>query len=129
MSQYKELIDAAAGLASDKLEEVIRDGVAKMRASSKDLKEPWQKSVVFILAISLEREGIKGLEKAERCLKNLLHGKTANLSDLPLLARSEALMMMQKTEAAERSAAAAYISVAGNLISGILTASIKGLVL
>lgn len=129
MSNYEKLIDITVNITSDKLEKVIKESAAKVRESAKDADEPWQRSVVLILAITLEREGIKGLEKAEKCLKNLLHGKTANLSDLPLLARSEALEMMQKVEASERSEAAAYVSIAGNIVSGILSASLKGLVI
>lgn len=129
MSNYDKLIDITVNITSDKLEKVIKESAAKVRASAKDADEPWQKSIALILAIALEREGIKGLQKAEKCLKNLLHGKTANLGDLPLLARSEALEMMQKTEAKERSEAAAYVSIAGDIISGIISASLKGLVI
>jgi predicted Zn-dependent protease len=129
MSNYDKLIDVTIGITSDKLEKAIKESAAKVRASAKDADEPWQKSVILILAISLEREGIKGLQNAEKCLKNLLHGKTANLSDLPLLARSEALEMMQKVEARDRSEAAAYVSIAGDIVSAIISASLKGLVI
>ena len=129
MSNYDKLIDVTVGITSDKLEKAIKESAAKVRASAKDADEPWQKSVVLILAISLERDGVKGLQNAEKCLKNLLHGKTANLGDLPLLARSEALEMMQKVEAQDRSEAAAYVSIAGDIVSAIISASLKGLVI
>ena len=129
MSNYDKLIDVTLNITSDKMEKIIKESAAKVRASAKDAEEPWQKSIITILAFSLEREGIKGLQKAEKCVKNLLQGKTANLGDLPLLARSEALTMMQNIEADERSEAAAYISIAGNIVSGILSTAIKGVVL
>lgn len=116
MSGSSDLVEVLLPIIGDKILEKVKEQVTK---ASEDSKDPIKRTILSLMAEATEEMGEKGLEIAEREIKNLLDGKRADISWASPRTASDAVAILQNAERDHKKKAKAAIQEAGELFGTI----------
>ena len=106
-------------------------GINNLENALDDLRdqidEPWKKSIMDILADTIEKYGLEGIQKIQDLVNQIADGDKPDMSFMNLKSRSDVLAMMQNMEADKKSKARDFFMVIGETLGVIFGAIIKGL--
>ena len=116
MSGSSDLVEILLPIVGDKILEKVKEQVTK---ASEDSKDPIKRTILSLMAEATEEMGEKGLEIAEREIKNLLDGERADISWASPRTASDAVAILQNAEREHKKKAKAAIQEAGELFGTI----------
>lgn len=116
MSGSSDLVEILLPIVGDKILKKVKEQVTK---ASEDSKDPIKRTILSLMAEATEEMGEKGLEIAEREIKNLLDGKRADISWASPRTASDAVAILQNAEREHKKKAKAAIQEAGELFGTI----------
>ncbi len=123
MSDLKNAFEALfPTLSSMAIEEAV-DAIEALKGKARN---PWQKTVVKMMASAVEKEGPAGLRIAKDAIFGMLDGKKVKLDFADLALASDALVMLQNAEANRKSEVKDFVDVIGQHLGTVLSSVIKG---
>jgi hypothetical protein len=123
LKKHPEMGDRSAAAISNSLEEMAD----RLYGLTKENNSPEERVILSLLSAGSIKNGLKGVETARKEIEKLLQGKPADLSFADLKTESDALMLLQKAEAARKQRLVVVSEIACNLIVGSLGGLLKAL--
>jgi hypothetical protein len=123
LKKHPEMGDRSAAAISNALEEMAD----RLYGLTKENNSPEERVILSLLSAGSIKNGLKGVEAARKEIEKLLQGKPADLSFADLKTESDALVLLQKAEAARKQRLVVVSEIACNLIVGSLGGLLKAL--
>ena len=100
----------------------------KLSDIAADASEPWQKTILALVADAVEKNGATGIQMAYEAIEALINDEPPKLDWADLEIASDLLAQLQNAEADRKSAARDFFAKMSNDIGAILGGLIKGLI-
>lgn len=115
-------------LLSNLAEQGIKEAVDKLRELRAKAKTPEERLVLAIFAGAVQKYGVKGVDEAQKAIKELLDGRRKMLPFVDIATESDALIVFQKLEAGRRSELKHFVCFVADAIGAILAATLRGII-
>ena len=115
------LVPTLGQAAVDALSEKLKDVAA-------GLSEDWQRTILTLIASSVEKHGLAGVQLALETINDLLDGKDVEIDWTDLKTASDLVGHMQNAEADHKTAVNDFLARTSEALGFILSALLKGLV-